>query len=166
MKPFYTQQELDIISVNLNIILSYSKKKNKVFAQEIGVTNQTVSEWVHGRAMKPNTLTTIAQLASKWIGVKIHSYEFRTKGFAENLINEFADSTVQHDPSYIRTPLSIEEFILKNKKSENLDEHDEEYLLSLYSRGSKLDKVSEGSIRNMLRAFRENIKEQWISGKE
>ena len=166
MEPFFTQQQLDIISVNLKCFLSFSNKKNKGFAKEIGVTNQTVNEWVHGRAMKPNTLSAIALLVSKWIGVNVISDEFLVEGFADNLTSELSENRIQHDPSFIRSPLSIEEFISKNKRSENLDEYDEAYLLSLYSRGSKLEKVSEASIQNMLRAFRENIKEQWISGKK
>lgn len=166
MKPFYTQQQLDIISVNLKRFLSYSKKKNKVFAKEIGVTNQTVSEWVLGRAMKPNTLSTIALQVSKWVGVNINPDDFLMKGFADNLTTELGDSSIQHDPSYTRTPLSVEEFISKNKKAENIDENDEAFLLGLYSRGSKLEKVSERSLRNMLHAFRENLKEERTSDKK
>ena len=51
-------------------------------------------------------------------------------------------------------------------KTENIDEDDEAFLLSLYSRGSKLEKVSERSLRNMLHAFRENLKEERTSGKK
>ena len=166
MKSFYTQQQLDIISVNLKCFLSYFNKKNKVFAKEIGVTNQTVSEWVLGRAMKPNTHSTIALLVSKWVGVTINPDQFLIKGFADNLTTELGDNNIQHDPSYARNPLSVEEYILKNMKTENIDEDDEAFLLSLYSRGSKLEKVSERSLRNMLHAFRENLKEERTSGKK
>lgn len=166
MKPFYTQQQLDIISVNLKYFLSHNNKKNKVFAKEMGVTNQTVSEWVLGRAMKPNTLSTIAQLISKWVGVKINPDDFLLRGFADDLTTELSDSSIQHDPSYARTPLSVEEYILKNKKTENIDDDDEAFLLGLYSRGSKLEKVSERSLRNMLHAFRENLKEERTSDKK
>lgn len=166
MKPFYTQQQLDNISVNLKCFLSFANIKNKDFAREIGVTSQTVSEWVHGRAMKPNTLSAIALMVSKWVGVKVNSNEFLMEGFADNLTSELSGSGIEHDSSYTRTKLSIEEYISKNKLGENLDELDQTYLLDLYSRGSKLEKVSEQSIRNMLRAFRENFKDQWISGKK
>ncbi|MCH7495831.1 MAG: hypothetical protein IH825_07050 [Candidatus Marinimicrobia bacterium] len=116
--------------------------------------------------MKPNTLSTIALLVSKWVGVNINPNEFLIEGFADNLTSELTDSGIQHDLSYARTPLSVEEYISKNKKTENIDENDEAFLLGLYSRGSKLEKVSERSLRNMLHAFRENLKEERTSDKK
>lgn len=162
---FYSDKQLNTIGLNLSSFLSIADKTQINLADELGVSRQAVNKWIKGVRMKRETLPLLAQLFSRDLGIMINPEDFLEENFADSL-EATLKSTVQHDPSYIRTPLSIEEFISKNKKSENLDEHDEEYLLSLYSRGSKLDKVSEGSIRNMLRAFRENIKEQWISGKE
>ena len=162
----YTDKQLIIIGLNVSTFLKIAKKTQQEFAEEMGKTRQTVNAWINGRGITEGALDSIARLCSRWIGVTIRPNEFLMEGFAETVTSTLSKSGIEHDPSHVRTSLSIEEFISKNKKSENLDEHDEAYLLSLYSRGSKLEKVSEISIRNMLRAFRENIKDQWISGKK
>ncbi len=162
----YTYIQLIIIGLNMSTFLKTAKKTQQEFADEIGKSRQTVSAWVNGRGITPGALESIAMLCSRWIGVTIRPDEFLIKEFADNLTSDLSGSEIEHDSSYTRTTLSIEEYIAKNKLGENLDEYDETYLLDLYSRGSKLNKVSEQSIRNMLKAFRENFKDQWISGKE
>ena len=71
---------------------------------------------------------------------------------------QITESHIEYNSDYARTPLSIEQFIEKFDKTENLDEEDIAFLNSLYSRGSKLDKVPAKSMMNMLKAFRENAK--------
>ncbi|MCH7619645.1 MAG: helix-turn-helix transcriptional regulator [Candidatus Marinimicrobia bacterium] len=162
----YTDKQLITIGLNVSIFLKVAKKTQQEFANEMGKTRQTVNAWINGRGITQGALESIAMLCSRWIGVTIRPNEFLIEEFAETLTSGLSGNEIEHDPSYTRTTLSIEEYISKNKLGENLDEYDETYLLDLYSRGSKLDKVSEKSIRNMLRAFRENFKDQWISGKK
>lgn len=76
------------------------------------------------------------------------------------------DRHIQYDSDYIRAPLNIEEFIRKNKNVENLDEFDERFLKGMYSRGSELELVSEESIRNLLKGFRQTAKMEYIRGQE
>jgi len=87
--------------------------------------------------------------------------------FWEGLENQvIVEQHIEHGPDYARTPLNIEEFIRKNKKVENLDEFDERFLKGIYSRGSELERVSEESIKNLLKGFRESAKEEYIRGQE
>lgn len=81
--------------------------------------------------------------------------DFEILWYGEKQITE---SSVEYDSDYARTPLSVEQFIEKFVKTENLDQEDIAFLNSLYSRGSKLDKVPAKSMMNMLKAFRENAK--------
>ena len=162
----YTDKQLITIGLNVSTFLKVAKKTQQEFADEMGKTRQTVNAWINGRGITRGALESIAMLCSRWIGVTIRPEEFLKEGFAETLTSELSGSEIEHDSSYTRTTLSIEEYISKNKLGENLDDDDEEFLRSLYGRGSKLEKVPEKSIRNMLRAFRENIKDQWISGKK
>ena len=160
----YTSKQLNIIGLNLSLILRFAKKTQQNLADEMGKSRQAVSAWVTGSRMKSQSLTELTQVLSRWLGVQIKSDDILSQGFSETLISSFNSTGIVHDLSYARAPLSVEEYIQKNMKLDNLDEHDEAFLRSIYSRGSKLDNVPESSIRNILLSFRENAKEQWISG--
>jgi len=159
-----TDKQLNNIGLNLVLLLRYARKTQQHLADEVGKSRQAVSAWVNGRKMRPQSLIDLARVMSSWLGVRIKAEDFNGEGFAETLISGLNDKRIEHVSSYIRPSLSVDEYIWKNRKSENLDEHDEAFLRSLYSRGSKLDKVPETSIRNILLSFRENAKEQWITG--
>ena len=160
----YTSKQLKTIGLNLSLLLRFVRKTQQDLGDELGKSRQAVSAWVTGSRMKSQSLNELSQVLSRWLGVMIKSDDILSQGFSESLISSFNDPGIVHDPSYARAPLSVEEYIQKNTKLDNLDEYDEEFLRSIYSRGSKLDKVPESSIRNILLSFRENAKEQWISG--
>ena len=157
-------KQLNNIGLNLVLLLKYARKTQQDLADEIGKSRQAVSAWVNGTQMRSQSLIDLGLIMSRWLGVRIKPDDFHGDKFAEILISGLKDKKIEHDSSYVRPSLSVDEYIWKNRKSENLDEHDEAFLRSLYSRGIKLDKVSEESIRKMLISFRENAKEQWISG--
>ena len=162
---YFSDKQLIIIGLNLSSFLKTAGKTQKNLAEELGISRQAVSKWINGVRMKRDTLPVLAQLFSREFGIMINPDDFLEENFAVSVGNTL-NSSVEHDPSYTRTPLSVEEYISKNMKSENIDEDDEAFLLGLYSRGSKLEKVSERSLRNMLHAFRENLKEERISDKK
>ena len=157
-------KQINNIGLNLVLLLKYARKTQQHLADEVGKSRQAVSAWVNGRKMRSGSIADMARVMSKWLGVRIKPEDFEGEGFAETLISGLNDKRVEHDSSYLRPSLSIDEYIWKNRKIEDLDEHDEAFLRSLYSRGSKLDKIPEQSIRNILLSFRDNAKEQWISG--
>lgn len=157
-------KQLNNIGLNLLLLLKYARKTQQDLADEIGKSRQAVSAWVNGTQLRSRSLIDLARIMSSWLGVRIKPNDFHGDNFAETLIAGLKDKRVEHDSSYVRPSLSVDEYIWKNRKSENLDEHDEAFLHNLYSRGVKLDRISEESIRKMLISFRENAKDQWISG--
>jgi len=78
----------------------------------------------------------------------------------KKLGNKQDEPHIEYDKSYIRDT-GVDQYIIKNRIPENIDEFDEEWLRSNQFRGMKFSKET---LTSMLKAFRVNIKDEWKGG--